>query len=486
MEVKKGKMAEKVPKGDEGEKDGKMKEETTRRGRGRPRKEDKERDEAKQMKDYLNKGSCGFTINFGRKSEVARSPVRNEQSKVENGKKEGENAREEEKDNGKEWQEVEATESETEATAENTNARAQVSENTTEEEKEPEKEEEAAGRISTVPTGENGKDGKTDAVEENTEGGSGVRAGLIEYEDEIRLREKEMQKNIFEGIKIDLERWRNEIESGIRAEFKMEVDDLKEKVRLGEEIQETQQRELERMERRVEDLQNLWVEERNRRVEDKRLMWTAIETKRWVEINTGNKEEDEQGNGPRGLQQTGSSGEDQDAEHDDNHQRGAETEEEDEEECMSKIPERLGKGELDFEMIERLERKNNIFIRGVKTVGKGIKGEIRNLLEERLDIPVKIAECRAIGGGLVLTINTFKNKVGIMKQKAKLRGTNIWIEDDLTEREKEVNEWLRKLAKAEERKGNDVRTGYLKIRINDEWKFWNEKLGELETKCFRG
>lgn len=54
-----------------------------------------------------------------------------------------------------------------------------------------------------------------------------------------------------------------------------------------------------------------------------------------------------------------------------------------------------------------------------------------------------------------------ENKIDIMKNKGRLIGVSICIEDDLTEREKKVQVWLEKLAKEERRSGKEVKAGHI-------------------------
>lgn len=68
-----------------------------------------------------------------------------------------------------------------------------------------------------------------------------------------------------------------------------------------------------------------------------------------------------------------------------------------------------------------------------------------------------------------------------------LKGKGIWIEDDLTQREKEVQRWLEKIKESEMLNGLEARTGYMKIMVQGEWYFWNEKESQLkkEKETFR-
>lgn len=80
--------------------------------------------------------------------------------------------------------------------------------------------------------------------------------------------------------------------------------------------------------------------------------------------------------------------------------------------------------------------------------GKNTLVEVRNIIENTLNIPVGIEKVRAIGCGILIRVHSLKNKIRIMKWKAEFKGTNIWIEDDLSLRERSAQEWLREMAAA--------------------------------------
>ncbi|OXU17888.1 hypothetical protein TSAR_005517 [Trichomalopsis sarcophagae] len=132
-------------------------------------------------------------------------------------------------------------------------------------------------------------------------------------------------------------------------------------------------------------------------------------------------------------------------------------------EYLKEIPDELGEGEYEWEKKERLSRKKNIFIRGVRTIGKGIKEELT----------------RPIGGGLVVELESLGNKIEITKKRMELEKMRIRVEDDFTEREKEVREWLRKLEKQEKAQGVRVKLGYLKAQVEGDWYEWDDRKGML-------
>lgn len=61
------------------------------------------------------------------------------------------------------------------------------------------------------------------------------------------------------------------------------------------------------------------------------------------------------------------------------------------------------------------------------------------------------------GNMMIITLKTEKMKRKILKNKRRLRGKEVWIEEDLTFRERKIKWNLRQIAMREEREGNIVR-----------------------------
>lgn len=64
-----------------------------------------------------------------------------------------------------------------------------------------------------------------------------------------------------------------------------------------------------------------------------------------------------------------------------------------------------------------------------------------------------------------------------MKNKNKLKGSNIFIENNLTWEERNVQEKISRQGKKERSKGKKIKIGLGKIRINGIWKFWSNREG---------
>lgn len=67
-----------------------------------------------------------------------------------------------------------------------------------------------------------------------------------------------------------------------------------------------------------------------------------------------------------------------------------------------------------------------------------------------------------------------------------LRGVGIWMEDDLTVRERQVQGWLSDLVVEEKGKGLEAKLGYLKVFVDGNWYKWLEREGRLVMLKFQG
>ncbi|KAK0167960.1 hypothetical protein PV327_001808 [Microctonus hyperodae] len=154
-------------------------------------------------------------------------------------------------------------------------------------------------------------------------------------------------------------------------------------------------------------------------------------------------------------------------------------------EDYGRMPKKLSDEEFFKEMREREWRKKNIC---VKTVGECMKAkDAMKVIEQITGINWRdVAEKTWVLNDNVVTVRMkdMADKVELMRRKGRMKGSDIWIEDDLTMRENEVQKWLRSEANMEERKGNQARTAYMKIEREGEWWRWNEKDGTLD-RIFR-
>lgn len=96
-----------------------------------------------------------------------------------------------------------------------------------------------------------------------------------------------------------------------------------------------------------------------------------------------------------------------------------------------------------MERKEREDRKNNITIKGVvwnETGGK-LKKKVGNFSKEKIKVSVEVKYARKIEvRNLILAkIDTFEQKISIMKNKKNLGEEEIYIENDRTKKEREIH-----------------------------------------------
>ncbi|KAK0158037.1 hypothetical protein PV327_011234, partial [Microctonus hyperodae] len=119
-------------------------------------------------------------------------------------------------------------------------------------------------------------------------------------------------------------------------------------------------------------------------------------------------------------------------------------------------PKRLDDAELLKELKERDWRRRNICISMSRDCGHIKMNEALKKIEELTG--VKWEECiekswEMPNNILRIRMKEMSEKVKLMKIKGNMRGSNIWIDDDLTTREIEIQKWLKKEAEAEEKRG---------------------------------
>jgi len=131
--------------------------------------------------------------------------------------------------------------------------------------------------------------------------------------------------------------------------------------------------------------------------------------------------------------------------------------------------------------------KNNIIIKGVKWREiERLEQEVKEFIRESLKVDVEVKKVRKIRINdnkniMVAEIDNWEQKREIMSKKELEKG--IIIKDDLTRKEREIQQKLRRMTKEKREKGNDkVKGGYMKISLKEKWLRWNERTGNLEEE----
>ncbi|KMQ88293.1 hypothetical protein RF55_12247 [Lasius niger] len=169
---------------------------------------------------------------------------------------------------------------------------------------------------------------------------------------------------------------------------------------------------------------------------------------------------------------------------------------------MEESRERWGRVESSLEVIRReleelkgreerwkLEKeeikKKNILIKGLKVEGKDADKEIEELCR-KLEVKVHVEVIRKVKMGgegrdelLILKLGSEEEKKEMLWKKKLLKRSKVWVEEDLTWKERRMKWDLKDIGREEELKGGKVWIGYNKININGEWWFWDEDGGNM-------
>lgn len=126
-----------------------------------------------------------------------------------------------------------------------------------------------------------------------------------------------------------------------------------------------------------------------------------------------------------------------------------------------------------MEKKERDRMRYNIAIKEVEPKGE-LKLWVRNFLQDRIKVRCNIVEARMSGKVIVVKLEEEQDKTEIMRNKNRLIGGTIYIENDLTReerhRQKEIWEWV----KDRKARGEDVKIGLKRVRIKGIWRSWEE------------
>ncbi|CAL1671879.1 unnamed protein product [Lasius platythorax] len=137
---------------------------------------------------------------------------------------------------------------------------------------------------------------------------------------------------------------------------------------------------------------------------------------------------------------------------------------------------------------EKKERRNNLIIKGLKKEKKNIYETTREFLEKKFGVIEGVKRIQAVGKEgremIIVEMNSWEEKEGIMKVKKKLGSRRVYIDHDLTMEEREVQRKLRERAREEKMEGRRVKVEYRKIEIQRKLYVWSEERSEVIEKNF--
>lgn len=119
--------------------------------------------------------------------------------------------------------------------------------------------------------------------------------------------------------------------------------------------------------------------------------------------------------------------------------------------------------EEEQDRIERERRKRNIVIKGAEWGEESDNGTVTEFIKENMKLEVEVERTQKVrvvenNTIIIATLKSWEEKIRVMREKGKLV-KGIYIDNDLTKKEREIQRRLRRIARAKRKKGE-----YVKIR----------------------
>lgn len=142
---------------------------------------------------------------------------------------------------------------------------------------------------------------------------------------------------------------------------------------------------------------------------------------------------------------------------------------------------KIEKIETTIDRMEKEKRRNNVVIQGLNTKlqnEKTVKEVVEEFIKKNLQPEINIKSAKKLSDQVCLVeFNNRMDKEKIMKVKNKLKhlkSPRVFINDDMSREEREIQGKIRKKAKEEKADGKSVKIGFQKIIINGEEWVWNK------------
>ncbi|XP_011314404.1 trichohyalin-like [Fopius arisanus] len=148
-------------------------------------------------------------------------------------------------------------------------------------------------------------------------------------------------------------------------------------------------------------------------------------------------------------------------------------------------PGKMTEEEWQVELDLRRSKRKNMIIEGLTLVTRTRKEELEKWMMEVLDLKVRIEKLdRREQGGWLARVEEVAHKKAIMKEKTRLKEKRwgVYITDDLTERQKEIQAWMEGEVRNWRKLQKEAWTGYNSICVEGTWLEWDEKEGILKQR----
>lgn len=157
------------------------------------------------------------------------------------------------------------------------------------------------------------------------------------------------------------------------------------------------------------------------------------------------------------------------------------------EQKYKQLENRLLETEKRLETLESEKRKTNIVVTGIQMNENINQGDMIQVVKTKLKQLIKI-ECNIQGAiklgrnRVLIKMESFEEKLQLLKNKNLLKGTQIYIDSDLTPQEREIQSKLREIMRTKKAEGQTVKMGHQKIIINGKEMVWDKTENQLKER----
>lgn len=151
------------------------------------------------------------------------------------------------------------------------------------------------------------------------------------------------------------------------------------------------------------------------------------------------------------------------------------------------LKEQIQKDNARIEKLEKEKREKNIVIQGLdikKNETENLKNRLEHFIKDELNVVVSVQAASRLGKKTCLVeLADKQDKFKIMRNKKILKerpGDKVYIDNDFTPKEREIENQIRMVAKEERTKGKKVISGYQKLFIDGIEFRWNMDKEKLE------
>lgn len=156
------------------------------------------------------------------------------------------------------------------------------------------------------------------------------------------------------------------------------------------------------------------------------------------------------------------------------------------------LEKRIQKLERKMEEQEKSKKRNNIVIKGLKIdPQENVSQAVVDFLKRELKQTSKIKEAYKIGKtegkqAIVAEVESWEQKMEIMKNKNILKGKNYYIDNYLTVDERKIQNTIKIKAKEEKEMGRQVKVMYRGLIIDGKSYVWDDSKQRLEPSSQQG